>query len=108
MPLHGVALDTILCEQQERTVGRDNVVTVDDLPLQLAKQPGRPSCAGLRVTVRRDVHGGLSVWHGARCFGRYDGQGRPLADQPAQARAHLAQAPRSRPRPSRLLQASRA
>ena len=98
VPLHGVDLDTILCEQQERTVGRDNVVTFDAIPLQLAKQPGRPSCAGLRVTVRRDVHGVLSVWHGARCFGRYDGQGRPLADRPQNARAPLAQDQRSRSR----------
>jgi hypothetical protein len=100
VPLHGVNLDTILCEQQERTVGRDNVVTFDDIPLQLAKQPGRPTCAGLRVTVRRDVHGVVSVWHGARCFGRYDGQGRPLAERPPKARAHLAQEPRSRPGPT--------
>ena len=99
VPLHGVDLDTILCEQQERTVGRDNVVTFDAIPLQLAKQPGRPSCAGLRVTVRRDVHGVLSVWHGARCFGHYDGQGRPLSERLPQARAHLAQEPRSRRRP---------
>jgi transposase len=124
VPLHGVDLDPILCEQTDRTVGQDNVVTVDEIPLQLAKQPGRPSCAGLRVTVRRDVHGVLSVWHGARCFGRYDGQGRPLAARPQTARAHLAQDQRSRrrptpaiphpapsrtrPRPSRLLQGSRA
>jgi Helix-turn-helix domain len=88
--LHGVALDTILCEQEERRVGQDNVVTLDDVPLQIAKQPGRPTCAGLRVTVRRDVHGVLSVWHGAQCFGRYDGHGRPLAlDRPQNARAHL-------------------
>jgi transposase len=100
VPLHGVDLDTILCEQDERTVGKDNVVTFDDISLQLAKQPGRPTCAGLRVTVRRDVHGVLSVWHGARCFGRYDGQGRPLADRPQHARAHLAQEPRSRRRPT--------
>jgi transposase len=100
VPLHGVDLDTIFCEQQERTVGQDNVVTVDAVPLQLAKQPGRPSCAGLRVTVRRDVHGVLSVWHGTRCFGRYTSQGRPLAERPQKARAHLAQDPRSRPRPT--------
>lgn len=99
VPLHGVDLDTILCEQDERTVGKDNVVTLDDIPLQLAKQPGRPTCAGLRVTVRRDVHGVLSVWHGARCFGRYDGQGRPLADRRQNAGPHLPQEPRSRPRP---------
>ena len=78
VPLHGVDLDTILCEHEERTVGQDNVVTFDELALQVAKQPGRRTCAGLRVTVRRDVHGRLSVWHGARCFGRYDGHGRLL------------------------------
>jgi helix-turn-helix protein len=100
VPLHGVDLDAILCEQDERTVGKDNVVTLDDLPLQLDKQPGRPTCAGLRVTVRRDVHGVVSVWHGARCFGRYDGQGRPLSDRPNNGRAHLAQDQRSRPRPT--------
>jgi len=100
VPLHGVDLDAILCEPEERTVGKDNVVTLDDIPLQLPKQPGRPTCAGLRVTVRRDVHGVVSVWHGARCFGRYDGQGRPLVDRPKNARAHLAQDQRSRPRPA--------
>jgi transposase len=100
VPLHGVDLDAILCEQDERTGGKDNVVTLDDIALQLAKQPGRPTCAGLRVTVRRDVHGVLSVWHGARCFGRSDGQGRPLMDRPLNARAHLAQDQRSRLRPT--------
>ncbi|MBI1963747.1 MAG: ISNCY family transposase, partial [Candidatus Rokubacteria bacterium] len=79
VPLHGVDLDTILCEHEERTVGKDNVVTLNDLALQVARQPGRRTCAGLRVTVRRDVHGVLSVWHGPRCFGRYDGHGQPLA-----------------------------
>src|SRR5207245_2245752 len=78
VPLHGVDLDALLCEQEQRCVGKDNVVTLDTIALQLAKQPGRPTCAGLRVTVRRHVHGVLSVWHGARCFGRYDAEGRPL------------------------------
>ncbi len=99
VPLHGVDLDAILCEQEERTVDKDNVVTFADVSL-LAKQPGRPTCAGLRVTVRRDVHGVVSVWHGARCFGRYDGQGRPRSDRPPNPAAHLAQEQRSRPRPT--------
>ena len=109
VPLHGVDLDGILCEQDARTVGQDNVVTFDEIPLQLAKQPGRRTCAGLRVTVRRDVHGLLSVWHGARCFGRYDSAGRPLPlDRPTNARAHVPQERRSLP-PStrRLLQPKR-
>jgi hypothetical protein len=33
-------------------VGRDNVVTTGLVPLQLAKQPGRRTCAGLHVLVR--------------------------------------------------------
>jgi hypothetical protein len=107
VPLHGVELDAILCYLEERTVGRDNVVVLDDVPLQVPKQPGRRSCAGVRVTVRRDLHGEHSVWHGARCWGRFDALGRPLSllpaprpPQPKHARAHLAQDRRSPRRPT--------
>jgi transposase len=77
VPLGAVDLDQILCVEDERVVGRDNVVTSDRLALQLGKQPGRRSCAGLRVLVRRHLDGHHSVWYGARCFGRYDRHGRP-------------------------------
>jgi len=100
LPLHGVDLDTILCEQEERTVGQDNVVVLDRVALQLAKQPGRRTCAGLRVTVRRHLDGRHSVWRGTQCFGHYDATGQPLAGpRPKNARAHLPQEPRSRRRP---------
>ena len=117
VPLLGVDLAAILCEQEDRIVSPDNVVTVATLALPVAKQPGRRTCAGLRVTVRRDVHGVLSVWHGARCFGRYDAHGQPLADaRPQNARAHVPSRPRSpahnsprpRPRSPRLPQGPRA
>src|SRR5437899_3744316 len=78
VPLGRVDLDQILCVEDERTVGRDNVVTTDRLPLQLAKQPGRRTCAGLRVLVRRHLSGQHSVWYGGRCLGRYDATGQPL------------------------------
>ena len=78
VPLGRVDLDQILCVEDERTVGRDNVVTADRVPLQLAKQPGRRTCAGLRVLVRRHLSGQHSVWYGARCLGRYDPTGQPL------------------------------
>jgi transposase len=78
VPLAGVDLEDILCLEDERTVGRDNVVTAERVPLQVAKQPGRRTCAGLRVLVRRHLNGQHSVWHGTRCLGRYDGTGRPL------------------------------
>jgi hypothetical protein len=45
----GVALEHILCIEEERVVGRDNVVTTERVALQLAKQPGRRTCAGLRA-----------------------------------------------------------
>ena len=102
VPLHGVDLDSILCHEEERTVGQDNVVALEQVPLQVAKQPGRRSCAGLRVTVRRDLHGQHSVWHGTRCLGRYDAHGQPLppggAPRPKNARAHLTPARRARRR----------
>ena len=108
VPLHGVDLDSVLCQEEERSVGQDNVVVLEQVPLQLAKQPGRRSCAGLRVIVRRHLSGQHSVWHGTRCLGHYDGQGRPLPTsalagpsmshrppRPKNARAHLPQGPRS-------------
>ena len=78
VPLGRVELDEILCLEDERTVGRDNIVRADGVPLQVAKQPGRRTCAGLRVLVRRYLNGDHAVWHGARCLGRYDRQGRPV------------------------------
>ena len=77
VPLGANDLDQILCVEEERVVGRDNVVTTDRVALQLAKQPGRRSCAGLRVLVRRHLSGHHSVWYGSRCFGRFDPHGRP-------------------------------
>ena len=46
VPLGNVDLDQILCEEAERIVGQDNVVSFESVPLQLAKQPGRSTWAG--------------------------------------------------------------
>ncbi|MGH7406428.1 MAG: hypothetical protein ACREKF_00240, partial [Candidatus Methylomirabilales bacterium] len=116
VPLGAADLAQILCHEEERTVGRDNVVVLDRVPLQLAPQPGRRTCAGLRVTVRRHLEGQHTVWRGPQCLGRYDAQGRPLPraaggapgglgrargpaprPRPKNARAHGAQERRSRP-----------
>jgi hypothetical protein len=99
----GVDFDAVLCHEEERTVGADNVVTLEAVPLQLAKQPGRRTCAGLRVLVRRHLDGRHTVWHGPRCLGRYDAGGRPrpgpAAPPPRPARAPARPGPRSRRRP---------
>src|SRR5881397_1180954 len=115
-----VDLDALLADETERVVGRDNVVSVEGVALQLAKPPGRRSCAGLRVTVRRPLTGEHTVWRGPQCLGRYDASGQPLAglrprppkllrssqrgrpaSRPKNARAHLAQDAEFRGRPSR-------
>ena len=71
-------LEQILCHEEERVVARDNTVTFGRLVLQLGKQPGRRSCAGLRVLVRRHLDGTHSVWWGPRRLGRYSAAGRAL------------------------------
>jgi hypothetical protein len=71
VPLGDVDLEQILCEEEERVVAPDNIVSFDGLRLQLAKQPGRTSCAGLHVLVRRHLDGSHTVWRGPQCLGRY-------------------------------------
>ena len=79
VPLSGADLEHILCVEEERVVSRDNVVVSDRLPLQLSKQPGRRTCAGLRVLIRRHLNGHHTVWYGGRCLGRYDHRGQAVA-----------------------------
>jgi hypothetical protein len=66
-----VDLDQILCHQEERLVGRDNTVLFDGCAFQVPPQPGRRSCAGLPVTIRRHLSGEYSIWCGARRLSHY-------------------------------------
>lgn len=70
-----VDLDQILCQEYSRCVGKDNTVVLKGVRMQLAKQRGRRSCAGLKVIIRRHLDGTHSVWWGTRCLGRYDRRG---------------------------------
>jgi transposase len=81
-PLGTVDLDTILCHEESRTVQRDNTVTLDGVRLQITKQPGRATCAGLSVVVRRHLDGTHTVWWGPKLLGRYNSQGRALSREP--------------------------
>ena len=91
VPLGPVDLTHILCHEDERTVGQDTTVTLEGGRLQIDKQPGRRTCAGLRVLVRRHLDGLHCIWYGARCFGHYDARGRrraaPTATSPSRALA---------------------
>jgi transposase len=75
--LDGVDLDDIFFEQAVRTVGKDNTVGFDGVLLQIEKQLGRRTCAGLAVQVRRHLDGGHTVRRGTQLLGAYDRQGRP-------------------------------
>ncbi len=66
VPLGPVDLNQILCHEEERTVAKDNTVVLDGVRLQLPKQPGRATCAGVRVLVRRHLSREHSVWWGTR------------------------------------------
>jgi len=81
----GADLEQILCHEEPRVVGKDNTVVLDGVHLQIAKQPGRPTCAGLEVLARRHIDGTHSVWRGPRCWGRFDGKGRALKGDEAAA-----------------------
>src|SRR5437773_3037182 len=101
-----VDLDEILCVEEVRTVGKDNVVTMDGIALQIAKQPGRLTCAGLHVSVRRHLDGCYSIRRGTQLFGRYDGQGQPLAPRPVEAAGPVENRQRTR-FPTRTLDAGK-
>lgn len=73
----GSDLDQIFCIEEERVVNADNTVRLNNLNMQLSKQPGRTSCAGQRVVIRRHLEGCLSIWKGPKLYGRYDSLGNP-------------------------------
>jgi transposase len=78
VPLGPVNLDAILCHEDERVVAPDNTVTLGRQTLQIAPQPGRRSCAGLHVTVRRHLDGRYSVTRGSQTLGLFRADGQPM------------------------------
>ena len=81
LPMGGpAALDDILCEVHERTVGRDNCVRFDRLTLQIEPGGARPHYVKAKVTVRRHMDGSLSVWHGPQLLRRYEAGGTRIGE----------------------------
>jgi transposase len=60
-PLGRVDLDAILCQEDARTVAPDNTVLVSGRVLQLQRQRGRRTCAGLEVLVRQHLDGSITI-----------------------------------------------
>ncbi|MEK7316990.1 MAG: ISNCY family transposase [Candidatus Eisenbacteria bacterium] len=72
----GADLEQILCFEEERVVQRDNTVGCDGVWLQVPKQRGRATCAGLLLLVRRHLDGTYTVWKGTQRLSSYDSRGR--------------------------------
>jgi transposase len=88
--------EEVFFEEAIRRVGKDNTVALDGLLLQIQKQEGRRTCAGLSVQVRRHLDGGYTVHRGTQRLGAYDATGQPRR-LPAKRKTHQ-DAPGSTPR----------
>jgi len=71
----GLGLAETLCVQEERIVGNDNCVSFENRKLQIPESPLRPHFVKATVKVHQYPNGGLAIFHGRRCLGRYDGKG---------------------------------
>ncbi len=76
VPLLGINLDDILCEQYERTVGADNCVRFEGKILQIPKNEYRYHYVKVKVRVHRYTDGSLAVFHGPRKIAAYDQEGK--------------------------------
>ena len=68
-------LDLIFSLQHERTVNRDNTVSLQNLTLQLERVGWRATLAGCQVMVHQHLDGTLSITHGPHRLGRYTADG---------------------------------
>jgi hypothetical protein len=76
VPWIGGNLQDILCEQFERTVGRDNCVHFNGLVLQIPADRHRCHYVKAQVRVHRYSDGQLAVFHGPRRLAHYDVKGK--------------------------------
>ena len=65
--------------QFDRSVNRDNTVSLPNLSLQIERERCRATLAGCQVVVHQHLNGTLSLTHGPHCLGRYDATGAPLS-----------------------------
>lgn len=75
VPWIGGNLDDFLCEQFERTVGRDNCVAFEKLTLQIPADNVRFNYIKTKVRVHRYADRSLALFHGPRKLADYDARG---------------------------------
>ena len=79
VPWAGTALQDILCEQYDRTVGNNNCVKFEGLKLQIPADHYRCHYIRVAVSVHRYPDGGLAIYHGPRKLAAYDPNGKESA-----------------------------
>lgn len=70
-----MSLDDVLCEHFERTVGKDNCVSFENLKLQIPKDNHRCHYMKAKVRVHRYANNELAIFHGPRKLAEYDQKG---------------------------------
>lgn len=73
--LMGRDVTDILCEQYERTVGKDNCVSFQGRTLQIPSDSYRMHYVKVKVRVHRYPSGRLAIFHGPRKLADYTAQG---------------------------------
>ena len=68
-------LDLIFALQFERTVNRDNTVSIQNLRLQIEPVRWRATLAGCSVTVHQHLDGTFTITHGPQRLGHYSAEG---------------------------------
>jgi len=79
-------LEQIFSLHYERTVSRDNTVSVQNLSLQIERQAWRGTLAGCNVTVHQHLEGSWSISYGPHRLGQYTAAGVPIVSTKMAAR----------------------
>lgn len=69
------ALNDILCEHHDRTVGKDNCVSFGKLSLQIPRDKQRCHYMKAKVKVHRYTNNDLAIFYGPRKLAEYDSKG---------------------------------
>jgi transposase len=77
----GRDLDLIFALQFERTVNRDNTVSIQNLRLQIEPVRWRATLAGCTVKVHQHLDGTFTITHGPQRLGHYSAEGVALENE---------------------------
>jgi Homeodomain-like domain len=82
-------LDLVFALQFERTVNRDNTVSIQNLRLQIEPVRWRATLAGCSVTVHQHLDGTFTMTHGPQRLGHYSAEGVSLEKEKIGARGAM-------------------